>query len=258
MVLDHQAHSFTVVRRYVSFLSYPLYCVVDAPWSLAKKLGGYFTGHQSLIKENQELKQTELMQAARLQILETVETENARLQQLLQAYSQENMTFKLANILQVDADPFYHHVLIDKGSNVGIKVGQPILDRMGIMGEVVEVYPFNSRVALLTDASHAIPVENLRNGVRGIVVGSGAIDRLSLQYVPTTADIQAGDKLVSSGLGGRYPHGYPVGVVVEVKHLGSESFAKILVKPIAELERGHHVLLIDRQPDPEISEKEGS
>lgn len=247
MVLDHRYHQLDQVRGYLSQTTFPFQWVVDAPFRLTETVREYITSHHALLAENETLRQQQLLQEGHLQRLLALEAENTQLRTLLKASPREGETLSVAEILKVDSDPFIHRIIINKGEQDNVFVGQPIIDASGVMGEIIEVYPFTSRAILLTDTSHAIPVESVRNGVRGIAVGTGAIDSLQLQHVPTTADLKVGDVLVTSGLGGRFPSGYPVGTITDVSKDAGESFAVVRVKPSAYLDRGRQVLLILRK-----------
>lgn len=255
IITDHRYQKLDQVREYLSYAVYPLQWLTIAPLRLANACGEYLSFHQSLVKENSTLRQEQLLQDAKLQKLNSLEAENLRLHSLLQSSPRVGQALKVAEIIQTDADPFSHNIVLNKGRRDDVHVGQPIIDASGVMGEIVAINEITSRAILLTDASHAIPVENNRNGVRGIVVGTGAMNSLELQYVPTTADVKIGDMLVTSGLGGRYPPGYPVGIITQIEQDRSESFANIKVFPAAQLERGRQVLLV-LQKEAEASEKE--
>lgn len=245
MVLDHQYHQFDQVRSILSYAVYPLQWVVDRPVRLSYTLKDYFFHKHHLIIENEKLKEEQLLQNGRLQKLLAFETENERLRALLQqSLTHRQETLAIAEILQVDADPFSHRILIDKGKKHQVHVGQPIIDAEGVMGEIIEVNEIHSTALLITDASHAIPVEIARNAVRGILVGTGSYDHLTLQYLPKTAEVQVGDVVVTSGLGGRYPAGYPVGVVTKIIEDPADSFVTVFVAPKARLDRGRQVLLV--------------
>lgn len=255
MVLDHRYQRLDQVREYLSYMVYPLQWVVNVPVQITNDCRYYFTSNHSLVRENERLRQEQLMQNARLQKFMALEAENLRLHDLLNSSPKSGESLKVAEILQVDNDPFSHNIVLNKGRQDTVYVGQPIIDAHGVMGEIVEVNALTSRAILITDASHAIPVENVRNGVRGIVVGTGS-NGLELQYVPTTSDIQVGDVLVTSGLGGRYPPGYPVGNIVEINQDKRESFASVHVTPSAHLKRGRQVLLVESSLEREkIEEK---
>lgn len=247
MVLDHRYQKLDPVRDFLSSAVYPLQWVVNAPVRLTFQCHGYFVSRHHLLKETETLQQTLFSQNAQLLKLKALEAENQRLHALLSASPRVGETLRVAEIIQVDADPFSQNILINKGRRDNVVIGQPIIDDQGVMGEIVEIHANTSRAILLTDPSHAIPVENVRNGVRGIIVGTGVVDGLELQYVPTTADIKEGDVLVTSGLGGRYPPGYPVGMVSQINQDKRESFASIRVQPAARLGQGRQLLLVECQ-----------
>lgn len=245
MVIDHRYEKFGKVRRTLSFAVYPIKKIVDGPISLTQNLGSFWTTQRALLAENQLLKEESLLQQGRLQRLVALETENQQLRQLLQSGSEVTDKFLIANVINVDPDPFTHQIMIDKGLADKVYVGQTVIDSDGIMGTVTVVNDIESRAILITDASHAIPVENVRNGLRAIAVGTGS-GRLELRHVPNTTDIIAGDTMLTSGLGGRFPVGFPVGVVKEVNHEPGKPFATIVLEPSAKLDRTRHVLLINK------------
>lgn len=249
MVVDHRYHHLDKLHEYLSLIVYPLQGLVDAPVRLGATLRQYTRSYQQLIAENQRLKEEQLIQKAHMQKYMSLEAENESLRTLLKASPRPGETLLVAEIIQVDSDPFIHRVVINKGSNQGVILGQPVIDATGVVGEVIEVHPNVSRVILLTDASNGIAVENIRNGIRGIVVGRGSIKTLELQHVPNTIDLELGDTLVTSGLDGRYPPGYPVGIISLVEHKPGESFASVQITPSARLERTRQVLLVQRDTD---------
>ena len=198
----------------------------------------------TLQEENSRLRNEALILKQKVQQMVSLRAENNRLRELLNTSEQLDDSVLVAELIGVDPDPYTHHIILNKGSTHGVFVGQPILDAQGLMGQVVEVLPYTSRVLLLADSNHAIPVQVSRNGVRAIAVGAGKLDELVLIYVPDTADIKAGDQLVSSGLGSRYPRGYPVGEITSVEHDPGEPFAFVRAKPAAYLDRSRYVLLV--------------
>lgn len=153
----------------------------------------------------------------------------------------------VSEIIGIDPDPFRHEVVLDKGRRHGVFEGQAVLDGEGLMGQVVRVEPLTSRVLLISDVTHGVPVHVVRNGVRAIAVGSGNLDVLQLLHVPDTADIKEGDRLETSGLGGRFPKGYPVAVVIKVEHDPGAPFARVEAKPLGQLDRSRHVVLVNAQ-----------
>jgi rod shape-determining protein MreC len=244
MFADHRYPQFSHVRNQMSVLVYPIKSLVNLPIAFSRVIGGYFASHQSLYVANKRLQEENLLQQGRLQKLAALETENAQLRQLLQSGSQVAENLVIANIINVDPDPFTHQVIINKGKHDHVYAGQPIIDSEGIMGTIVTVNDLESRAILITDASHAVPVEDVRNGLRAIAVGTGS-GVLELRHVPNSTDIAVGDMMITSGLGGRFPVGFPVGQVKEVKHEPGKPFATIVLAPSAKLDRSRHILLLE-------------
>ncbi len=217
--------------------------IVDLPITAARNFGGFLAMQRHLLADNKRLKQELLLQQGRLQKLLALEQENQHLHELLQSGQQVTQNMLIASIVNIDPDPFTHQVIINKGKFEGVYQGQTIIDSHGIMGSIIAVNDLESRAMLLTDASHAVPVEDVRNGTRAIAVGTGG-SALELRHVPKSTDIEVGDVMVTSGLGGRFPVGFPVGKVVDVKRDRSKPFATITLETSAHLDRGGHILLI--------------
>ncbi len=244
VLADYRYHSFNKVRASVAPLVYPLQALVDAPFRWVEVFQNRRQGFHHLSEAYQSLQDTHRLQSARLQTLEALEAENAHLRALLKVKPQASQTFLMAEIMQVHSDPFMQRVVLNRGEQDGVVLGQPLMNAEGILGEIIEVSPKTSRAILLTDVSYGLSVENLRTGVRGIVSGQGLNQPLTLQHVPNTIDLEVGDLLVSSGLEGRYPSGYPVGHVIEMKQAPGESFAEVKIKVSASHHNSRHVLLI--------------
>ena len=244
MFAEHQFERVKALRMELSIVVYPIQRIVDFPINAYHLAYDYFVSQRVLAEENNNLKAEQFILKGKLQKFDALELENARLKELLNSATTAADELLVASILSIDPDPFMHQIILDKGTNSGVYVGQPVIDAHGIMGSVIEVNSLTSRVMLLTDASHAVPVENTRNSVRAIAMGTGVTDYLELKHVTNTTDIAIGDKLVTSGLDGKYPAGYPVGVIDSVEHDASKPFASIYVAPSAELEKGRQVLLI--------------
>lgn len=244
MFIDYRYAQFSQLRTKMSMIVHPIKTIVDMPIRVTRNISGYFVTQKNLYAENKQLQQDNLIQLGRLQKLAALETENNQLRLLLQSGSQVADNLAIANIINIDPDPFTHQVIIDKGRHDNVYAGQPILDADGIMGSIVSVNDLDSRAILITDASHAVPVEDVRNGLRAIAVGTGS-GILELRHVPNSTDIVVGDMMITSGLGGRFPVGFPVGVVKEVIHETGKPFATIVLTPSAKLDRSRHILLIE-------------
>jgi rod shape-determining protein MreC len=199
---------------------------------------------ESLIEQNRELREQNLRLRAELQRYEALKAENMRLRDLVDSSFKIGDRVLVAELSSVDLDPYKQQVMINKGSASGVFVGQPVLDAHAVMGQVTAVTPLSSTVVLITDSSHALPVQVLRNGLRTIALGSGRVDELRLPYLPTDSDIVEGDLLVTSGLGGKFPPGYPVATVVRIDRSPDAPFAEVLARPRAHLDRSREILLV--------------
>ncbi|HET7921857.1 MAG TPA: rod shape-determining protein MreC [Gammaproteobacteria bacterium] len=243
MFYDHQRGRLEQVHAALSALVYPVQAAVDAPYALAGWAREKLASHLTLLHENAALRQQTLTQAVQLQRLTALEDENMRLRALMGASSQVPGRVVVAEMLSVDLDPFRHRVVINKGTRDGVFDGQTLLDAHGIVGQIIRTDPFSSEAAFISDPSQAIQVEINRTGLRTLVLGTADVNTLSLPYLPNNADVKVGDMLISSGLGGRYPKGYPVGVIREVRRDPAEAFATVSAQPSADLNHGHTVLL---------------
>ncbi len=244
MVLDHQKHHLDVVRNALTVAVYPLRYLVDLPFSAGRWLSESLTERSRLLTENSRLHDEALILKARLQKLYSLEAENSRLRTLLDSSSRLRERILIAELLAIDLAPFSRHIILDKGELDGAYPGQAIIDAHGIMGQIIEVSPLQSTAVLITDPNHTIPVEVNRNGLRTIASGMGEINRLSLAHLPNNADILVGDLLVTSGLGGRFPAGYPVARVSIVDRRPDSAFAHVEAEPLAALESSREVLLL--------------
>lgn len=245
IVVDYRFHYLDSVKQFLSLVAYPVQWFADSPLRLVDFLGQSAFSYNSLNAENKKLKEEKFLQDARLQKLLALESENKRLRELLQSYPEARQQFTVAEIMKVSTDPFTQRVILNKGFKDGVLLGQAVIDANGVVGEVIEVNPHSSHVILLTDASYGIPIENVRNGVRGIAMGTGTQGNLELKHIANTVDLEMGDVLVTSGLDGHYPSGYPVGSVSHIEHDPGESFAVVRIVPSARLDRIREVLLLD-------------
>jgi len=244
MTLDHRYGHLKLVRSTLSTVVYPLQFVVNLPIDMVHWASGNMITRGSLIKENERLKQEHLLLNSKLQRFAILEQENKRLRKLLESSFRMNDRVLVAELLAVDLQSFRQQIVINKGESEGAYDGQPIVDASGIMGQIIHVGPFSSTVLLITDPTHAIPVQINRNGLRAIAIGTGDEDTLQLDHLPNNSDIREGDLIVSSGLGQRFPKGYPVGVVTKITLDPGEPFAKIKVKPSAHLGQSREVLMV--------------
>jgi rod shape-determining protein MreC len=245
--VDHRQHHLNALRSGLSVVVYPLQVLVDLPSAAAHWASENLLTRSALQDENQRLRSRALLLEMRLQKFHALEAENTRLRELLNSTGKPGEQVLIAELLSVDQDPFRRRILLNKGSRDGVFNGQPLLDAHGVLGQVVETMPFSSQALLVTDPSHAIPVQFNRSGLRAIALGTGEVNRLEIPHIPNNADIQVGDLLVTSGLGQRFPPGYPVGTIVEFEKDPSQPFAHVIAEPAAHLERSREVVLIMRQ-----------
>ncbi|MGV8844313.1 MAG: rod shape-determining protein MreC [Pseudomonas sp.] len=244
MVVDARFDSLKSARSQMGMLLTPLYWLSDLPGRTWDGVTEQFSSRSDLLGENEKLKAEALLLQRRLQKLAALTEQNVRLRELLNSSALVDDKVLVGELIGVDPDPFTQRILIDKGGKDGVFLGQPVLDAHGLMGQIVEVMPYSARVLLLTDTSHSIPVQVNRNGLRAIASGTGNPERLELRHVADTADIKVGDLLLSSGMGQRFPSGYPVAKVTEVIHDSGQPFAIVRAMPTAALNRSRYLLLV--------------
>lgn len=244
MTVDHRQNHLDSIRSTLSVVVYPVQLLVDLPADIASWSSENLKSRQALITENERLREERFMLESKLQRFAVIEAENRRLRELLESSLKLDQKVLVAELLAVELEPFRRQIVIDKGKREGAYNGQPVADARGIMGQIIHVGPFSSTVLLITDPSHALPVEVNRNGLRAIAIGTGENNLLRLEHIPTNADIREGDLLVSSGLDGRFPSGYPVGRVEMIQLDAGDSFASITVEPSARMEQSREVMMI--------------
>lgn len=257
MAMDQRGHYVPRVRSAVEYLVEPVYHAVEWPIRATRNLFSQFQSRRSLRHQNEDLKQQILLQQAALQRMETLVQENSRLRSLFEGAASQPFGYHFAELVKVDLDPFSHKVLIDRGSADGVSAGQAVIDGAGVMGQVEDVHLHFSSVRLISDPNHALPVQINRTGLRTVAFGSGETGVLNLPSVPMQADVRQGDLIVTSGLGDRFPGGYPVARVTSIDREEGQTFAQIQAEPLAALDRGREVLLIDRPGSPPPGEHSG-
>lgn len=244
------------VRQQLNFLAVPFYQLTDIPRRVGDWASGSLASEKDLRAENDRLKTEVLIYQRKQQQMAALAAENVRLRQLLNGKDMLQDKVLIAELMGVSPNPLSHVIMINRGTREGVYEGQPVLDAFGLMGQVVEVDEDSARVLLISDSTHAIPVQVNRNGVRAIAEGTGDLNRLSLRHVSINADIREGDILVSSGLGERFPVGYPVAEVEQVVRNSGQAFARVIARPMARLDRSRHVLLVfdtHTQPDSSVT-----
>lgn len=248
MYFDQRDNHLDTARKAIGAAVYPVRVLVDAPVRFWSWLGDSTTSRNDMVLELDRLKSKQLLTNARLQKLNALEAENARLRAMLDARAQVRDRTRVAEIMSVDANPFSHSLVIDAGTQDGVSDGQALVDADGVVGQVIQAGLLTSQAMLISDTDHALPVEVNRNGLRTIVVGTGKIDQLQLPFVVNNADIVVGDLLVTSGLGGAFPSGYPVAIVQSVTRVPHAPYAQVSAKPSASLGQVREVLLIFSTP----------
>ncbi|QUM79013.1 rod shape-determining protein MreC [Moritella sp. 5] len=244
IIFDSKFDSFSNVRVYLNTAVSPLIYAADIPSEMLKGVSNTVVTRRDLKKQVQEQREKLFIQQVQLLEFKHLKEENKRLRALLNSPVHADQRKLVAEIITVNSDPFSLQVVINKGAIDGIYIGQPILNEQGVVGQIVDVSATYSRVLLITDITHGIPVRVQRNDIRAIANGSGELNSLTLPYVPHSTDIQVGDVLVTSGLGGVFPEGYPVATITDFTYQMGQPYAQVEAKPIVALERIRYVLLI--------------
>lgn len=244
MVVDHRGDWLSEARRQAGTVVAPLYWLASSPVRLASAGYEQFASRQRLNEENAQLRERLLLANARLHRLDAVANENLRLRQLLGGTRGYQLDVQLASILDIDLDPFRHRVVLDQGAREGVVVGQAMIDAGGLAGQVTDVQPFRSIALLVTDPDHAVPVQVVRSGLRLIAYGTGRSDLLELRNIPQSGDIRTGDVLVTSGIGGGFPAGFPVGTITALRPDATRTFLEAEARPATAAQRSGEVLLV--------------
>jgi rod shape-determining protein MreC len=250
IIVDKRYDHLGRIRRVLSVVAYPVQIAVASPFEGWDWFRESVTTRDALRADKAKLESELRLAQFRLQRYEALEAESQRLRALRDSTAGVTSRFVIGDVMDVDLDAFRERVLVDKGAQDGVFVGQAVLDAGGVFGQVARVGQLTAEVILVSDPTHAIPVQINRNGLRTIAVGTGDMGRLKLPYLPTSADVIAGDLLVTSGLGGGFPAGYPVGTVAEVKRDPAASLADVDVKPAAALDRSRELMFVWLKPQP--------
>ncbi len=256
IVLDNQGGWLSRLRAQAGVAVQPVWALAGLPGRLGASVRDNAASHNQLVAENRELRNQLLLANARLTRLQTAALDNAQLRELLNVAERSGLDVQLAPILDIDLDPVKQRLVLDAGSREGVRAGQAVIDAGGLMGQVIAVTPLHSTVLLLTDPDHAVPVTVARNGVRLIAYGRG--DRLELRDIPLSAGVEVGDEIVTSGLGGRFPAGFPVGKILELRPDDTHAFLVGELEPAAKLDRGRDVLLLRTTPAVPLEGAEGA
>jgi rod shape-determining protein MreC len=247
LVLDARFRYAEGLRSVVALAIYPLQALATLPAALGERMAGYFASQAQLRDENAELRAKILDASQAAQRYEAAQAEAGQLRRLIGAAERLPVKSMPAEILYNGRDPYSRKVVIDKGSQSGVHAGSPVVDEAGVIGQVTRAYALAAEVTLLTDKDQAIPVQVVRNGLRAVAFGAGASGMLELRFMASNAEIQTGDRLVTSGIDGTYPPGIPVGTVARVERDAAYAFARIVCQPAAGVERGRYVLVIENE-----------
>jgi len=244
LVLDARFRYAEGLRSTLALVVYPLQHVATAPIDLAARVAAYFSTQAQLVEDNAALRAKALAYSQDAQRFQAAEAEAAQLRRLIGAAERLDVRSMPAEVLYAGRDPYSHKIFIDKGAANGLQPGSPVADELGVVGQVTRVHPLISEVTLLTDQDQAIPVQVLRNGLRAVAFGGGASGMLELRFMSPNAEIQNGDRLVTSGIDGTYPAGLPVATVVRIERDTEHTFARAVCKPAAGVDRGRYVLVL--------------
>jgi rod shape-determining protein MreC len=256
IVFDHRGGWLTQLRARSTLVVQPLWWLAGLPGRIGDNVRDDTSTHARLSDENRVLRNALLISGARLARLQAASMENARLRGLLGAGQRGGLDVQLAPILDIDLDPTRQRLVLDAGSRDGVQVGQSVIDAGGLLGQIIAVEAGTATVLLITDPDHAVPVVIARTGVRLVAYGKGRSDRLELGNIPLSSDIKPGDSIVTSGLGGRFPAGFPVGTVLALRPDDSRAFLVADLRPAAQLDRGRDVLLLRQREGPEVGSAE--
>jgi rod shape-determining protein MreC len=251
MIADRRGDWLEHVRGAAGAVAEPVYRLAAAPSEMARDARVEFADRRALTEQNAELSRQLLLAQTQLRRAVAVQEQNQRLQELLSVQKSLGLSVQLAKVIDVDFGPYKRQtIMLDLGSENDVAVGQPVIDARGLIGQIIEVRPRSCTVLLITDASHALPVRVERTGLRTIARGTGAMDTLELPNIPTSADVKEGDKLVTSGLGGRFPADFPVGTIRSIGADKTGMFASALATPAAALDRTTEVLVLHEMVNP--------
>jgi rod shape-determining protein MreC len=244
MIADHKGHHLERIRGALTVALYPLQALASIPSAIGSGVAEFFASKDALEERNTQLREEHALLLARLQQFQAIEEENNRLRKMLGSATRVAERALAAELIEVSPEPYTRKILIARGKRDGAYLGQAVIDAHGIVGQVTQVTASQSRVTLLTDPGHAIPALVNRNGLRALVFGTGDPDTLKVPYLTAAADVREGDLLVSSGMGGTFPAGYPVATVTKIANDPNESFLEIAARPVAQLNHSKQVLLI--------------
>lgn len=244
LVIDARFRYVEGLRSWLALAAYPLQRAALLPFEVGERVAGYFSTQARLVSENERLRAKALEYSQDAQRFQAAQAEAAELRRIINAGEQLEVKAVPAEVLYASRDPYAHKIFIDRGQVQGIRPGSPVADEAGVIGQVTRVHPFVSEVTLLTNSDQAVPVQVVRNGLRAIAFGGGASGMLELRFTAANAEVQNGDQLVTSGIDGTYPAGLPVATVVHIERDADRTFARVLCRPAAGVDRGRYVLVV--------------
>jgi rod shape-determining protein MreC len=248
LVIDARFRYVEGLRSWLALAAYPLQRAALAPFEIGERVAGYFSTQARLVSENERLRAKALEYSQDAQRFQAAQAETAELRRIISAGERLDLKTIPAEVLYASRDPYAHKIFIDRGQVQDIRPGSPVADETGVIGQVTRVHPFVSEVTLLTNPDQAVPVQVVRNGLRAIAFGGGASGMLELRFTAANAEVQNGDQLVTSGIDGTYPSGLPVATVVHIERDADRTFARVLCRPTAGVDRGRYVLVIANEP----------
>jgi rod shape-determining protein MreC len=255
LVIDARFRYAEGLRSWLALAAYPMQRAATAPMDLVSAIGGFFSTQTYLVQENERLREKALAYARDAQRYEAAQAEATQLRRLIGAVDKLEVRATPAEVMYHGRDPYSHRLFIDRGAQHGVRPGSPVTDESGVIGQVTRVHALMSEVTLVTDRDQAVPVQVVRNGLRAVAFGGGASGMLELRFMAANADIQANDRLVTSGIDGTYPAGLPVASVVRIERDAENAFARVVCRPAAGVDRGRFVLVVSdetvRPPRPE-------
>jgi len=257
MVLDTQTRYLNAPRNILAVVVSPIQALASIPTTVGRYFNSAISAEPNVKIAYENLRNEYFQLKSESLLLRTLKDENDDLRILLDATQRLKEKVTLAELIDVTIDRYNHRILVDRGIRNGVYAGQAVIDDQGVIGQVTEVMPFNSSVMLITDPSHALPVQVQRTGLRTIVYGTGNVSLLRVPFLNQNSDVQIGDVLISSGLGGRFPNGYPVAIVTDVDVIQDEAFIRVSANPVAKLDRSNHVLLLSREARDNLKKSTG-
>ena len=251
MFIDARTAWLDGPRNVLSVVLSPIQSLASIPASVGRFFDSAMIAEPDVKIAYENLRNEYFQLKAETLLLRTLQEENQDLRSLVDASERLKEKITLAELINVSIDPYNHRILVRRGIRNGVYAGQAVIDDRGVIGQVTEVMPLSSSIMLITDPGHALPVQVQRNGLRTVIYGTGSVSLLRVPFLNENSDIVIGDVLISSGLGGRFPNGYPVAVVSDVKIIEDEAFIRVSASPIAKLDRSNHVLLLSREAKPQ-------